>query len=260
MPTISVLIERAPGSLARVVASLRKTGLSFRGHHLEPTSDPAQSLLTLSVDGRVVGGELAQALSEVRGVLQILRVDTNSAAGHAERTRPRSMDTRHSAGPEVVEAAAIKPEELAERIITAYPRILPLIENFEDRIQNNSDRSRRLTKLGERVGKGLAAPRWANVSAETVHEALQRVVVPALEPIADAEAHGADLRVRISIFTRRQTNTMDLVFGGEAARCDFMVGMIQGMINASSSLPHVTVDEARCRTNGDEYCLFRVNL
>ena len=82
------------------------------------------------------------------------------------------------------------------------------------------------------------------------------MVVPLLTPISEAEAMGSDVRVRLSVFTRRQVNTMDLVMGGEASRCDFMTGMIQGMLNEAPSFSRVRVEETRCRTNGDDHCLF----
>lgn len=87
---------------------------------------------------------------------------------------------------------------------------------------------------------------------------MEKGVVPILDRIAEPEVVGNDIRVRLSIFTRRQVNTMDLVFGGEASRCDFLSGMIEGMIAGVESLPNVHVEEASCRTNGDEYCLFRI--
>jgi len=241
---ITVILDGSAGGMARVVAALKRFGLAFAGHHIESIGED-RSRLTISADGRAVPEELRQSLGEIKGVVEV--ADIRSEGGG---------DARQEAAPEPVPVTGIN--ELSDRIVADYPRILRYIDSYEQAIPSNQERAEQLRLLGRQVGGKLGANDTQLHEAQTLHEALENGVVPILDRIAEPEVVGSDIRVRLSIFTRRQVNTMDLVFGGEASRCDFLSGMIEGMIAGVESLPNVHVEETNCRTNGDEHCLFRI--
>lgn len=238
---ITVVLDGSPGGMARVIAALKRFGLAFSSHHIEAIDDQ-RSRLTISAEGRAVAEELRDQIGEIKGVAEVVDVDAS--------------DGRTSSAAPVRAVGGVN--ELAGQIVADYPRILRYVDAFEETISNARERSQQLRLLGRQVGGKLGADDAMLHEAQTLHEALEKGVVPILDQIAEPEVVGSDIRVRLSIFTRRQVNTMDLVFGGEASRCDFLSGMIEGMIAGVESLPNVQVEEASCRTNGDEYCLFRI--
>jgi len=241
---ITVILDGSAGGMARVVAALKRFGLAFSSHHIESIGDE-RSQLTVSAEGRAVAEELRQNLGEIKGVAEVVDIRSEGADGG-----------RREAAPEPIQVTGI--DELSDRIVADYPKILRYIDSYEEAIPSSQNRSEQLRLLGRQVGGKLGANDAPLHEAQTLHEALERGVVPILDRIAEPEVVGSDIRVRLSIFTRRQVNTMDLVFGGEASRCDFLSGMIEGMIAGAESLPNVHVEETSCRTNGDEHCLFRI--
>lgn len=220
---------------------MKRFGLAFSSHHIE-SLDEQRSRLTISAEGRAVAEELREQLGQIKGVAEVVEIDAGGGAGAPD--------------PAPVRAGGVK--ELADRIVADYPKILRYVDAFEESVADSRELGQQLRLLGRQVG-GKLGENDANLhESQTLHEALEKGVVPILDRIAEPEVVGSDIRVRLSIFTRRQVNTMDLVFGGEASRCDFLSGMIEGMIAGVELLPTVHVEETSCRTNGDEYCLFRV--
>lgn len=242
---IVVNIENQPGSMARVVAALRRFGLSPSRHRIQSAGN-GLSRLVLIADGPFSPGELIEKLGDVKGVRQVVSVaPANGATGAAPiLARPTPLKD-----PE---------EDLVKSIVANYPRILHIIEKYEATLSSDRDRATRLKRLGQKVGARMLQNDESLFNSGSIHEALQTAVVPALIPISDAEAMGSEIRTSISIFTRRRVNTIRQIFGNTANRCDFMSGLIQGMINLSPSLPKVNVEEHACRTNGDDCCVFRV--
>lgn len=242
---ITVILDGTAGGMARVVAALKRFGLTFAGHRIESINGD-QSRLTVNAQGQAVAEELRNGLASVKGVVDVVGIGTEGAAAPGRR---------QSRAPSVQGGGF---NELVDQIVGEYPKILRFIDAFEGSA-SGGDRSQQLRRLGQEVGRKMGGQDHALQGSQTLHEALENAVVPVLDRIADPEVVGSDIRVRLSIFTRRQVNTMDLVFGGEASRCDFLSGMIEGMIADVSALPNVHVEETSCRTNGDEYCLFRIS-
>ncbi|MDJ0956098.1 MAG: hypothetical protein QNI91_04545 [Arenicellales bacterium] len=237
-------IDNQPGSLARVVAALRRYGLSLDKHQIQSTGNGLSRLIVI-VDGPFSARELTERLGDVKGVKQVVSVGPTDGKITFRAQSPRPTEDGRIDG-------------LVQDIVSAFPRILFIVEEYESTLEKGSMRAVYMRELGERVGAKILANDQALQSAGNIHEALQNAVVPALLPISDAEAMGTEVRTSISIFTRRQVDTKDLVFGTASSRCDFMAGLIQGMLNVSPTLPKVKVEEHACRSRGDDYCVFRV--
>lgn len=231
--------------MARVVAALRRFGLSLSRHRIQAAGNGLSRLIVIA-DGSFRPRELIDKLGDVKGVRHVVSVAPADGATSAPDVQHQPRSGKNAEG------------GLVKSIIANYPRILSIVENYETALGEDKDRAARMKQLGERVGAQMLRRDESLRHCGTIHEALQKAVVPALIPISDAEAMGSEIRTSISIFTRRQVNTMDLVFGSAVSRCDFMCGLIQGMVNVSPTLPKVKVEEHACRTNGDDCCVFRV--
>ena len=237
-------IDNQPGSMARVVAALRRYGLGLDKHQIQPTGN-GLSRLILIVDGHFNARELTERLGDVKGVRQVVSVGPTDGK---ITFRPQSPAPPHDS----------RIDGLMQDLVSTFPRLLFIVEEYESTLEKGGMRAVYMKELGERVGEKILANDQALKNAVNVHDALQNAVVPALLPISDAEAMGTEVRTSISIFTRRQVDTRDLVFSNTAGRCDFMAGLIQGMLNVSPTLPKVKVEEHACRTKGDDCCVFRV--
>ncbi len=241
---ISLLIENEPGTMARVMTAVSRFGLQLGGHRLDRVDSENHSPLLIVANGTATKMDLTTRLRDVRGVVEVLGIEAEGADSKGNDTK-KSGPTPNSV-------------DVVDQLVSAYPKVLRLIEQHEHALRKNENRNQQMRALGEAVGKKLLV-RGADLKPQaTISDAIQKVLIPVLKPIARARVDGGNVCVDLSVFTRRQVNTMDLVLGGEASRCDFLTGMIRGMINAVPNLPRARVKEIRCRTNGDPSCVFRV--
>jgi len=239
---ITVILDGSPGGLARVITALKRLGLAFSGHHIEALDDH-RSRLIIEAAGRAAAGELHGQLRQVRGVSEVVRVsgaEADDGPGGAVPATDGGI------------------ESLAGRIVAEYPKILRYVDAFEKGFPDALERGQQLRLLGRRVGGKLSRSDANLHQSRTLSQALQGGVVPVLDQIAEPQVLGGAIRVRLSIFTRRQLRAAEHTPSAQAPRCDFLSGMIEGMIAGVESLPDLEVDETSCRSHGDDYCLFRI--
>lgn len=252
---ITVILDGSAGALARVITALKRFGLTFAGHHIEPVGGD-RSRLTVGAEGTALLDALYDELARIKGVAEVVRIDSDGVARlTAPPESPRSAPPRRPAPAADPKARGL--EDLAKRLVADYPRIVGHLDAFEQTITSREDLAPRLRRLGKLVGGQLGEQDPTLLAANTLNEALETSVVQVLDRIAEPEVVGSDIRVRLSIFTRRPMSSTEP--GGEASRCEFLSGMIEGMIDAVAVLPAVRVDETSCRTRGDEYCTFHIS-
>ncbi len=133
-------------------------------------------------------------------------------------------------------------------IIEAYPNIVgPILELEHD--LPAADRDSVLTAAGRRAAEMVFQRRYASVSVPaSIRQALELVVVSAVSPFAIANAQGDRLDVLVCPFCRNLPSTV--------ARCHFLAGFVQGLLNSVPGLDHVEVAETLCRAKGDDTCTF----
>ncbi len=241
MTEFRLLINDSPGVLVRVVGAMRRLGMSLEYHRLSDSNEPGRRELLVAAGGSVSNTDVSQALLRIKGVVEELK--TVEPALTPPDTAPEDRDDETDA--------------VVEEIVAAYPKILRHVAVFEEEIGDQEDCSTRLIALGRRVGANLMHGNTAMEGCSSLQDALT-ITLPVLAPIATATVQGSEIHIRISIFSRRQMNNMDLVFGPAASKCDFMTGMIQGIVNCAPDLSRIGVEETKCRTNGDEQCIFHL--
>lgn len=71
---IRILIDKSPGTMARVVTSLRRLGMVLDGQRLTEAEQPECSELVVDAQGPVTADEISQKLMEIKGVVKLLNV------------------------------------------------------------------------------------------------------------------------------------------------------------------------------------------
>ena len=129
-------IENQPGCMARVVVALRRFGLSPSKHRIQSRGN-GLSRLVLIADGPFSPRELIEKLGDVKGVRQVVSV------------APANGATTVADVAAVPKANLDTDRELVSSIISNYPRILSLIENYEAKLSADKNRVARMKLLGE---------------------------------------------------------------------------------------------------------------
>jgi len=241
---IRLLIDQTPGTMARVLALCRRSGLDSTNHHIEKSGDPAYSELTVDAGG-VISNDVAQALRDIRGVVRVIHLGAHGDVSNARRSIPVT--------PGVLRG------NIVDKIISAYPRIFPYLNAYEKEINDSGERGRRVRTLGEQVGLRMARGTTEFDACNETGEVLN-LIAQSLQPLAQCTAREDAVHVSVSVFTRRRTDMMELSEAGNGGKCFFLAGLIQGMLNAAPMLPIMSVEETKCRINGDKECIFHVSV
>ncbi|MGD8710080.1 MAG: 4-vinyl reductase [Ectothiorhodospiraceae bacterium] len=247
--TVHLDVEERSGILSSAVTKLRRHGLMLERHQMTNGDDDVQRRLVIEASGDVTDPEgLRDMLGGIRGVIRVANIEGVELASKPPAT-PAAAATEEST------ASAGDSEELADRVARAHPKIMQLVEEFEFSL-SAGEREPRVRELGRAVGERVAPRYTPDSPVSGVPDAIEQVVVPALEHIARTEPDGERLRVPISLFTRRYLNNMDLVFGEELDHCYYLAGFIEGILAKTPGLSAPGVVETKCRAVGDDTCIF----
>jgi len=236
--TIKLMVRSGSGVLSAVASRLQGSGIRVKSHSIEAV-DENNALLIVSAESAEPVDEAAvrSALGDVEGVRSI--EDVSAQVG-----QPGAP----SAGVEI-------PAELVDRITHSFPKIMPHIQNYEEKLASDPQKSDKLRQLGVDTGRKLGT--GADSSApESVDQLIDEVILPAVEHIAEASRDGEKVVVPVSLFTRRVVTSMDL-FSGEGEKCEFMCGLLEGLAVSTPGFERMSVTEAQCRANGDSACVFK---
>lgn len=234
--TIKLMVNSGSGVLAAVAACLQTVGLRVKSHDIAPINGNS-SMLTLRANATAFDeAELRSNLSQLGVVQSVEGIEAGQRA----------------AGPRG--AAGDIPADLVNRLVESFPRIMPIIQSYEEQIAKDPRRSDKLKQLGTESGRRFAASLEAG-QPESVSDVIDSVVLPAIGPIAEASRKDDTVVVPISLFTRRVVTSMDL-FNGEGEHCDFLCGLIEGLSTSPPGFESLSAKETRCRVNGDPTCVF----
>jgi predicted hydrocarbon binding protein len=238
--TIRLMVKSGSGVLAAVVSQLQASGIRVKSHNIAPiNSDSAMLTLNADAGGGFDEGELKSKLAGIEVVQNVEEI--SSEQGVAAAKQP---DLEVS-------------EELVNRIVAAFPRIMSHIQNYEEQIANDRRRVEKLKRVGVEAGMKFA-PKFETDSPESIPDVIDEVVLPGIGSIAEASRDGDAVVVPISLFTRRMVTSMDL-FSGEGENCYFLSGFIEGLAASLPGHESVSVAETKCRANGDPACVFKLS-
>jgi predicted regulator of Ras-like GTPase activity (Roadblock/LC7/MglB family) len=173
----------------------------------------------------------------------LLNLTANVAARKLTEVTRTQAPQPSAASPE-----ATPVHQALEDIVEAYPSIVGPILDLEHELPAG-DRDSILTETGRRAGEMVFQRRYASVGVPaSIPQGLELVVVPAVSPFAIANVQGNRLDVLVCPFCRNLPSTV--------ARCHFLAGFVQGLLNSIPGLDHVEVSETLCRAKGDDTCSF----
>ena len=221
------------GALARLVVFLTHKGYSVKGQRI--TELPSGSRLLkirlglAEVDKDALSTEL-RALDPHYSVLSVAFEGGNGAEKKTAQTPAQSA------------AALIK--EMANQ----FPDIVPLVRAYGGAFALEA-REEALFEAGKKLGAFNYRKEWSFGSPLRMPAALRRALVPALEKFCMVEA------------TDTEVVLPDSPFCGAADQlncCDFVVGFMQGFLDAGPLSMYTTVRKVNCRATGHARCAYTV--
>ena len=242
---ITIVSDKSPGVLARVIVALRKAGLNLTQQQMVEADD--HRVFTLSAQG--LGADKGQ----LKGTIEaIAGVNSVQMAGLAEAAAP------------VAEPAVTASSEgsLAQRLAQQFPAIGDAVEQYQADLPAASA-SELLFALGKEVAEHRLKVLPSVADDVSIKAFINERLLPDLAELADAERDGDQLKVLSSIFSKgKKASGFGYPMGGAGTliKCDFLSGYIQGLLEAVPALRYGHVEEVMCRKEGQPYCLFEFVL
>ncbi|WP_149195713.1 hypothetical protein [Luteimonas suaedae] len=176
-----------------------------------------------------------QTLAEVVASIDPVRADAPPA--------PPAPAAAPSAAPDPARVEVLLPQ-----LARDYPRVFGLVLGFERSLEP-AQRVTTMRYIGTRVGAWVYKRDFALGAALDLSRSIKHVALPAMRQLLPTEPDGDALTTSGSPFCVVTSQTV-------AAQCHFLCGFLEGLLNASGTLPRVRVSEAACRAGGAAGCRF----
>jgi hypothetical protein len=146
-------------------------------------------------------------------------------------------------GPDEEAVAKILP-----KLENEYPEIFPRLQTLE-RAVAEAARESSLELAGQRTGAWVFERDYASDTKLGVHEAIERIAIPALRALVEVEQKGEQLHIRNS----------PLCFEGGQSSCKFFSGYLEGLLGPAVGSGSLSVFAVCCRSCGANECVLAIS-
>jgi hypothetical protein len=146
-------------------------------------------------------------------------------------------------GPDVAAVMEVLP-----KLENEYPQIFPRLQRLERSVAEAA-RESSLELAGQRTGAWVFERDFAPGTKLGVHEAIQRIGIPALSALVEVEQKGEQLHIR---------NSPLCIEGGHSS-CKFFSGYLEGLLGPAMSSDSLSVFAVCCRSCGADECVLAIS-
>lgn len=152
-----------------------------------------------------------------------------------------------------VEVIPLGPDvEAVEKVLPGltrdYPQILPWLQKLQHSVVEAS-RESSLALAGQRTGAWIFQRDYAVGAGLDLHEAIERVGVPALAALVEIEQKGSQLHIRNSPLCTEDGHS----------GCRFFGGYLEGLLGPAMLSESLSIFEVCCRSCGADECVLAVS-
>ncbi len=251
---IHLQIENVSGVQLRVLNTLKKNGLVATSHALKETPDSGKVLtLVVESDGSIDEAAIKEIVSNISGVRSASVVSPNEPEETvtAAETETSSEDEARFKNPDS-EAGDVEFRDrmLVFSLLSRYPNISNRLIELKSTIPAE-DRPLRLYQLGQGFGRHLVSNLKVTESILDLATALDKVVLPGLQPLATYQLRDNVISVTGYSKNLDRGNPDELL-------CQFILGTIEGLLKGTPGLPNFQVEKAQCLHNDAPCCDYRI--
>lgn len=138
-------------------------------------------------------------------------------------------------------------EKLLPTLTGDYPQIFPSLKKLEQAVEEGA-RESSLSLAGQRIGKWLLERNHGMSCKITLHEAMERIGIPALRTLAEVDYSGNQLHIRNSPLCTEEGRSS----------CKFFSGYLEGLIGPVVASQGLSIFAVCCRSCGADECVLAV--
>ena len=146
-------------------------------------------------------------------------------------------------GPDVTAVMEVLP-----KLENEYPQIFPRLQKLERSVAEAA-RESSLELVGQRTGAWVFERDFATGAKLGMHEAIQRIGIPALSALVEVEQKGEQLHIRNSPLCEE---------GGQSS-CKFFSGYLEGLLGPAMLSDSLSVFAVCCRSCGADECVLAIS-
>ena len=245
---IFLQLEDISGVQLRVVNTLKKHGLRTVKHVIKDAPNGGK-LLAIEVEGEeaVDEGDVTSVVNGIEGVRAALKVSNvvPLAAPELSEDEKRFQSFESEAGD-----IEIRDRMLFFSLLSRYPKISNRLLELKGSIPIE-DQPNRFYQLGRGFGQNLVSNLKVKEEVFDLQTALEKVVMPGIQPLATANVLGEAISV--------QSYTRNLDRGAPSElHCQFFHGTLEGLLRGVKDLPTFRVEKQCCLRNGASSCDFHI--
>jgi hypothetical protein len=251
---IHLQLENVSGVQLRVINTLKKHGLLTIKHAVKDTPENGK-LMALKIEGdesinESTISDIANNIAGVHAVVKISRDETVAEAETKAVAEPTEDEKRYRNKDSEAGDIEIRDRMLIFSLLSRYPnisnRLIELKSSFPVEEQQV-----RLYQLGQGFGQHLIANLKVKDAIHDLESALEKVVVPGLQPLAEFT------RVNNLISVSGYSKNLDR---GKPDKllCHFFLGTIEGLLKGNAELPPYRVEKQQCLHQESNCCEYNI--
>jgi hypothetical protein len=166
---------------------------------------------------------------------------------------PRPVAAAPASEAAFVDLVALDPDldavdEALRPLERVYPQIVPRLLALDGTVAAGA-RESSLALAGQRTGAWVFARSYAAVAPGSLHEAIEKIGVPALRDLVEVEQKGEQLHIRHS----------PLCAGHDHSGCSFFSGYLSGLLGPAVASGSLSILPVCCRSFGADACVLALS-
>ncbi len=240
-------IASAPGIQLRVVNQLKLLGLVCTQRTLKKTPYVDARYLILELDGPEVSEQrIIDQLRPVHGILSFDKYVQQSARAANAVEESNESQPKQEVAPEAGDTE-IRDRMLVFSLLSRYPNLGGRFYEIMSSIPSE-ERPVRAKQLGYSFGLHLYKQQKLTSSVKDLPDALNRLILPAISPMAKVELQEHVLNVTLSKINIKPKKPQEI-------SCHFLLGTLNGLLGAADQ-GVCRIEKHSCEAKGAECCQY----
>lgn len=231
---LKILIKTRHGFLSQLYLRLEGAGYSVLKHQIKPSLEEGLEVIELLIAGKLpLPEKLTTAIIAMPECIDFI-----DGAGNVVDSSKESTETKQN-----IQQLS---KSVTKKVVSVFPNVTMVLERAVDNVEP-SDKAALLTNIGQGTGGVIYEDNYSLGLPMKLTPFIKRVLLPTLKPIADMTYRDNEIYLRNnSCCSSNKANS----------KCDFVKGMVEGLLDANKATQNVRVERTSCVSNGDSNCTF----
>jgi len=235
--TLTILINKKHGFLSRLYLRIESLGYSVVSHQIKPSMEEGLELIELNISGKLpLPEKLTQSIINIPECIEFVD-NTGNIVGqdnHAEKSKKSRNNINSFA------------KQTAKEVASVYPNVAIVLDHACNNVEP-SEKQPMLFQVGVFCGMVIHNDKYSLGLPMKLPQLVKHAILPTLKPIADVTY--SDNQIHL-------TNNNCCSSNPSNSRCEFVLGLVRGLLQANKATKNKTVTKTACVSESGNVCTF----